>query len=80
MAEHAVTLVTRIGCHLCETAEQRLRALARELGFGYREVDVDGSPELKRAFGDSVPVILLDGREFGQFRVDEPRLRLALAR
>ena len=79
-AEHAVTLITRVGCHLCETAEQRLRELAGELGFGYREVDVDGSPELKRAYGDKVPVILLDGREHSQFRVDEPGLRKALRR
>jgi glutaredoxin len=77
---HSITLITRVGCHLCETAEQQLRALAGELRFTYREVDVDGSPELKRAYADKVPVIVLDGREFGHFRVDEPRLRKSLAR
>jgi len=35
--DHEVTLVTRAGCHLCETAEQTLRRLSGELGFGYRE-------------------------------------------
>jgi glutaredoxin len=79
-SDHVVTLVTRVGCHLCETAEDQLRGLSRELGFTLREVDVDAGPELRKAYADRVPVILLDGREQGQFRVDEAQLRKALAR
>ena len=77
---HQVTLLTRAGCHLCETAEQTLRRLAAELGFSYREVDVDGSQTLRDEYSDRVPVILLDGKEHGYWRVEEPRLRKALAR
>lgn len=79
-SSHTVTLITRVGCHLCEVASDDLRRLQRELGFGYREVDVDGSPELRERFADKVPVIVLDGREQGHFRVDERKLRKALAR
>jgi glutaredoxin len=79
-AEHQVTLITRPGCHLCEEAERALRRLSAELGFGYREVDVDGSPVLRDAYSDRVPVILLDGKEHGYWRVEEPRLRKALSR
>jgi glutaredoxin len=79
-ADHRVTLVTRVGCHLCEAAEQQLRQLSAELGFDYREVDVDASPELRNAFSDRVPVILLDGKEHGYWRVEQARLRKALAR
>jgi glutaredoxin len=78
--EHTITLITRVGCHLCETAGDQLRGLQRELGFGYREVDVDGSTVLRDRFADMVPVILLDGREHSHFRVDEKKLRKALAR
>jgi glutaredoxin len=78
--DHQVTLVTRVGCHLCEVAEQQLRALAGELGFGYREVDVDAAAALREAYSDRVPVILVDGREHGYWRVEEQRLRKALAR
>jgi glutaredoxin len=78
--DHQVTLLTRVGCHLCETAEQSLRRLAGELGFGYREVDVDGSQALREEYSDRVPVILLDGKEHGYWRVEEARLRKALAR
>jgi glutaredoxin len=78
--QHAVTLITRVGCHLCDEAGQLLRRLSGELGFGYREVDVDGSPVLRDEYSDRVPVILLDGREHGYWRVEETRLRKALAR
>jgi glutaredoxin len=78
--DHEVTLITRAGCHLCEDAEQLLRRLSGELGFPYREVDVDGSAVLRDEFSDRVPVILVDGKEHGYWRVEEPRLRKALAR
>jgi glutaredoxin len=79
-ADHQVTLITRVGCHLCETAEEQLRALSAELGFAYREVDVDASQVVRDAYSDHVPVILLDGKEHGYWRVEEARLRKALAR
>ena len=79
-ADHQVTLVTRAGCHLCETAEGLLRRLSGELGFGYREVDVDGSAALRDEYSDRVPVVLIDGKEHGYWRVEEPRFRKALAR
>lgn len=72
--------MTRVGCHLCEAAEALLRRLSGELGFGYREVDVDGSPALRDEYSDRVPVILVDGREHGYWRVEEARFRAALAR
>jgi glutaredoxin len=78
--EHRVTLLTRTGCHLCAEAERTLRALSAELGFAYREVDVDAVAALRDEFGDRVPVVLLDGREHGYWRVEEDRLRRALER
>ncbi len=77
---HSVTLITRTGCHLCAEAETTLRRLSAELGFGYREVDVDGAAELRAEYSDRVPVILIDGREHGYWRVEEKRFRAAIAR
>jgi glutaredoxin len=79
-ADHQVTLMTRVGCHLCEDAEAILRRLADELGFGLRTVDIDADRELANEYSDRVPVILVDGKEHGYWRVEEPRLRAALAR
>jgi glutaredoxin len=79
-SEHAVTLITRSGCHLCEQAEHLLRSMAGELGFRYTELDVDADPVLKAEHSDDVPVIMLDGRQHGYWRVEEQRLRRDLAR
>ena len=79
-ADHRVTLITRTGCHLCETAQAALRRLATELGYGYEEIDVDESTQLRDTYSDRVPVILIDGREHGYWRVEERRFRQALAR
>lgn len=79
-ARHAVTLVTRVGCHLCQVAEMSLRRLRDELGFGYTEADVDADPALLAEYSDRVPVILIDDREHGYWRVEEARFRKALSR
>ncbi|MDP9092914.1 MAG: glutaredoxin family protein [Actinomycetota bacterium] len=75
-----MTLLTRAGCHLCEEAQALLRRLASELGFGYEELDVDADQVRRDRYSDRVPVILVDGKEHGYWRVEEPRLRKALAR
>ena len=68
-------LLTRVGCHLCESAAETLRAVAADAGLEPVAVDVDTDPELQAEFGDRVPVVLLDGREHSYFDVDVPRLR-----
>jgi glutaredoxin len=80
--DHRVTLVTRVDCHLCEDAEVLLRRLSAELGFGYEEldVDVDADPGRRAEYSDRVPVILIDGKEHGYWRVEEARFRKAVAR
>lgn len=78
--DHEVTLITRVGCHLCQDAELLLRRLREELGFGYGELDVDAEPARRDEYSDRVPVILIDGKEHGYWRVEEPRFRKALSR
>ena len=75
-----VTLITRADCHLCEVAKQALDRVAADTGVRWREVDVDADPELQAEYWDRVPVILLDGKEHGYWRVEEERLRRDLAR
>ena len=78
-ADHLVTLITRADCHLCDDARATLLQLAAELGFGYAELDVDADPALLAEHAEHVPVILIDGREHGYWRVDPVRLRSALS-
>jgi glutaredoxin len=78
-SQHRVTLITRVGCHLCEQAQSALFRLRDELGFGYDELDVDADSDRRNEYSDRVPVILVDGKEHGYWRVEENRLRAALA-
>lgn len=80
MAETRITLITRAGCHLCEQAAEALARVRAATGAAWREVDVDADPELQREYGDRVPVVLLDGREHGYWRVEETRLIADLGR
>jgi len=74
-----VTLIGRDGCHLCEVARATVERVTAELGVGFEERDVDGDPELLERWSDQVPVTLVDGRQHDYWRVDEARLRAALA-
>jgi glutaredoxin len=78
--EHRITLLSRVGCHLCDDARSVLRRVASEVGATVAEQDVDDDPQLRAEYGEMVPVILIDGREHGYWRVEEDRLRAALAR
>jgi glutaredoxin len=75
-----ITLISRDGCHLCAVAEQTLDRVTADTGESWVRVDVDADAELVREYSDRVPVLLLDGREHGYWRVDEERLRRDLAR
>jgi glutaredoxin len=77
---HQVTVVTRVGCHLCERAEADIERICGELGVPWTTVDVDGDVELRTEYGDMVPVILIDGAQHGYAEVEERRFRAALAR
>jgi glutaredoxin len=74
MSEPRITLYTRPGCHLCEDAKEAVRRVSDRTGTGWREVDIAGDDELENEYGEMIPVILLDGRMHGYFRVEEDRL------
>jgi hypothetical protein len=69
-----LTLIGRRDCHLCEVAKVELARVAELAGVGWQELDVDSDPTLAEEYWDRVPVILLDGREHGYWRVEPERL------
>jgi hypothetical protein len=71
--------MSRGGCHSCEVAEAEIERICGELGVGWETADVDSDPEWRAEYGDRVPVILVDGAEHGYWKVEEDRLRRALA-
>jgi hypothetical protein len=74
-----VTLYSRPGCHLCDDARTVVERVCADLGEAFEELSIDGDPELQRLYGEEIPVTLVDGRRHDFWRVDEARLRAALA-
>lgn len=78
-ADVRITVYTRVGCHLCTDAIEVVQRVAGELGVNYSEVDIDSEPGLVAQFSEYVPVVEVDGVQQGFWRIDETRLRRALA-
>ena len=74
-----VRLVGRAGCHLCDDARAVIERVCTELGESFDEVSIDDDAELRAAYADEIPVTFVDGRQHDFWRVDEGRLRAALA-
>ena len=74
-----VTLYLRAGCHLCGAAREVVAGVCADLGESFEEVDIDTDASLRERFTDEVPVTFVDGRQHDFWRVDEARLRAALA-
>jgi hypothetical protein len=79
MTSPRITLYSRPGCHLCDDARSVIVRVCADLGEEYVEVSIDGDPELQHRFGEEIPVTFVDGRQHDFWRVDEARLRAALA-
>lgn len=69
-------LVTRERCHLCEDMRAVLDEVLPTLGLGYAMVDVDaeGNAELRSRFGETVPVLLRDGKPVAKVRLEKEQL------
>jgi glutaredoxin len=78
-ADARVTFYTRPGCHLCDEARVVVAKVCEELGESFAEVDIESDGDLEDRYGEEVPVTFVDGRQHDFWRVDEARLRAALA-
>ncbi len=76
---HQVTLLTRPGCHLCEDARSVIERVTSDLGVPWTERDITRSEADLKEYGEMIPVTLIDGVQHDFWRVDESRLRRALA-
>jgi glutaredoxin len=74
-----ITLYAKPGCHLCEDARAVIERVCDDVGTSFEEVDITTSAELMETYGEQIPVTFVDGRQHDFWRVDEARLRRALA-
>lgn len=75
---HAVELISRPGCHLCEDAKAVVDRVCADLGAEWAEVDLADRPELLDEYWEKVPVVLVDGRLLSFWHVHEQPLRKAI--
>ena len=73
-----VTLIGKPGCHLCDDARAVVARVTAELGEEFVERNILDEPELYAAYGEQIPVTLVDGAQHDFWRVSEDRLRTAL--
>ncbi|MFC4470047.1 glutaredoxin family protein [Streptomyces xiangluensis] len=77
--ERLVTLIGKPDCHLCEDAEVVVEKVCGELGVPWEKKDITRDEGLYRAYWEQIPVVLVDGAQHTFWRVNEERLRRALA-
>ncbi len=67
-------MYSRPGCGLCDEAREVILAERRRTGFGFREIDVTGDDALELEYGIRIPVVLVDGEELFEIRVEPAAL------
>lgn len=75
-----VTIYSRHGCHLCESAIETLHSLQEELKFEIEIIYIDGDEVLEKLYGEQVPVTHIGGEHHDFWRVDPVRFRSSLER
>jgi Glutaredoxin-like domain (DUF836) len=80
-----VTLIAKPGCHLCDDARVVVDRVLGELdrdGVGVRMVErnILEEPELAARYADDIPVVLVDERMHGRWRIDADALRSDILR
>lgn len=65
-----VELLSKPDCHLCEEAKSLLRRLQSEHAFVLREINIAEQPFLLAQYGEEIPVVFINGRKAGKYRLD----------
>ena len=73
-----VTVYSRLGCHLCEIAIDRIKSTMDELKFELDIKLIDNDIKLQEEYGEQVPVILIEGKVHDYWRVDLERFTKAI--
>lgn len=79
MSAPQLTLYSRAWCHLCDEMRAELEPLASAFGCAVEVVDVDADPALVALYDELVPVLVCNGAQLCHYRLDEARVRAALA-
>lgn len=85
----SLQLLTKPGCHLCdearlvvETVVSQFRSVhagvAANIQVQIYEINILEDPELVKLYGEEIPVVKINGKTHGYWRIDPIRLLAAL--
>lgn len=73
-----VVMYSRPRCSLCDEARLVLETARAQTPFEFEEISIEGNDALELKYGVRIPVVLIDGKEFAEYRVDADALARAL--
>jgi glutaredoxin len=76
-----VTIYSKPGCHLCD----EMKTIVRRVQHGrpdisFEEIDISKDAVLLDRYGVEIPVLMIDGRKVGKYRITETALKEMLNR
>ena len=74
-----VVMYSRLRCGLCDEAREVLESVRASTPFDFEEISIEGDDSLELEYGLRIPVVLIDGDEFAEYRLDAGALTRALA-
>ena len=74
-----LTLLTRTGCHLCDTMKTVVEQVRLQYPLVLNEIDISTRPDLEREFGNDIPVLLCGDRILARHRISASQLVSALS-
>ena len=74
-----VTLYTKPGCHLCDSAAQVIEQVGRRVDLRLDKRNILDDPETFRRYQFEIPVIFANGKEIARHRITAAELEAAIA-
>ena len=75
-----VEIYSRPGCHLCGDAKEVIERVQRRAKFDLRIINIEGNTELEEAYGEQIPVVLINGRKAFKYHVKEAEFEAQVKR
>ena len=75
MSVQALTVYSRLGCHLCEDMENLLPDYLEEAGLSFDVIYIDDDSKLEAKYGTLVPVLKAGEREICHYFLDVKALQ-----
>jgi len=75
-----VEIYSRPGCHLCDEAKEVIERVRRRIPFEFRTVNIETDPALEKAYGEEIPVVVINRQKAFKYRVSEAELEKKVSR